>query len=69
MEFGVWRGTSFTYLSKSFDEEIKLLESIGKIYNVKIFEELIYSDRKTDEEKDTKDDEISNILTFQSNSA
>ena len=57
------------YLNKSFDKEIKLLEFTGKIYNVKIFEELIYSDRKTDEEKDTKDDEISNILTFQSNSA
>ena len=55
------------YLSKNFDEEIKLLESTGKIYNVKIFEELIYSDRKTDEEKNIKDDEVSNILTFNSN--
>ena len=55
------------YLNKAFDKEIKFLESTGKIYNLKIFEELIYSDRKTYEEKDTKDDEISNILTFQSN--
>ena len=47
--------------------EIKLLESTGKIYNVKIFEELIYSDRKTDEEKNIKDDEVSNILTFNAN--
>ncbi|MFL2822522.1 MAG: class I SAM-dependent DNA methyltransferase [Paracoccaceae bacterium] len=34
------------YLSKGFGKEIKFLESTGKIYNVKIFEELIYSDRK-----------------------
>tara|TARA_X000001036_G_scaffold391147_1_gene389217 strand:- start:81 stop:584 length:504 start_codon:yes stop_codon:yes gene_type:complete len=57
------------YLSKGFGEEIKFLESTGKIYNVKIFEELIYSDRKTYEEKNIKDDEISNILTFFSNSS
>ena len=57
------------YLNKGFDEEIKILESTGKIYNVRIFEELIYSDRKTDEDKNIKDDEVSNILTFFSSSA
>ena len=57
------------YLNKGFDEEIKRMESTGKIYNVKFFEELIYSDRKTYEEKNTKADEISNILTFFSNSS
>ena len=56
------------YLNKGFDQEIKRMESTGKIYNVKFFEELIYSDRKTYEEKNTKADEISNILTFFSNS-
>ena len=55
------------YLNKGFDQEIKLLESTGKIHKVKIFEELIYSDRKTDEEKNIKDNEVSNILTFNSN--
>ena len=57
------------YLSKGFDEEIRILESTGKIYNVKIFEELIYSDREFFEEKNIKDDEVSNILTFFSNSS
>ena len=38
-------------------------------YNVKFFEELIYSDKKIYEEKNTKADEISNILTFFSNSS
>ena len=57
------------YLNKGFDQEIKRMESVGKIYNVKFFEELIYSDRKTYEEKNTKADEISNILTFFSNSS
>ena len=57
------------YLNKGFDQEIKRMESTGKICNVKFFEELIYSDRKTYEEKNTKADETSNILTFFSNSS
>ena len=57
------------YINKGFDQEIKRMESTGKIYNVKFFEELIYSDKKIYEEKNTKADEISNILTFFSNSS